>query len=155
LPEGPIGRHLPDKQSVADIEFGVNIAKEIGRLDIGQAVVIQQGYVLGVEAVEGTDALIARCEALKMDAKGGVLIKVCKPNQESRVDLPTIGVKTVENIAKAGFAGIAAEAGKSLIIGRDLVERRANELGIFVIGFSLAQSESATNPNADSAQGAV
>jgi DUF1009 family protein len=155
MPEGPIGRHLPDKQSVADIEFGVNIAKEIGRLDIGQAVVIQQGYVLGVEAVEGTDALIARCEALKMDAKGGVLIKVCKPNQESRVDLPTIGVKTVENIAKAGFAGIAAEAGKSLIIGRDLVERRANELGIFVIGFSLAQSESATNPNADSAQGAV
>lgn len=138
MPEGPVGRNLPDKQSVADIEYGVKIAKEIGRLDIGQGVLVQQGYVLGVEAVEGTDALIARCEGLKMAPKGGVLIKVCKPDQEKRVDLPTIGVKTVENIANAGFAGIAAEAGKSLIIGRDLVERRANELGVFVIGFSLA-----------------
>jgi UDP-2,3-diacylglucosamine hydrolase len=140
MPEGPIGRNLPDKESVTDIEFGVKVAKEIGRLDIGQAVIVQHGYVLGVEAVEGTDALIARCEGLKMVPKGGVLIKVCKPDQEKRVDLPTIGVKTVENIAKAGFAGIAAEAGKSLIIGRDLVERRANELGVFVIGFSLAET---------------
>ena len=149
MPEGPIGRNLPDKQSVLDIEFGVRVAKEIGRLDIGQAVVVQQGYVLGVEAVEGTDALIERCEGLKMAPKGGVLIKVCKPDQEKRVDLPTIGVKTVENIARAGFAGIAAEAGRSLIIGRDLVERRANELGVFVIGFSLAAADMASNEPED------
>lgn len=143
MPEGPIGRNLPDKAAQEDIALGVKIAKEIGRLDIGQAVLIQQGYVLGVEAVEGTDALIERCTHLKMSPKGGVLVKVCKPSQEARVDLPTIGVKTVENIAKAGFAGIAAEAGKSLIIGRDLVERKANELGVFVIGFSLADEVAA------------
>ncbi len=140
MPEGLIGYNLPDKSAQEDIAYGVSIAKEIGKLDIGQAVIIQNGYVLGIEAVEGTDALIERCEALKVAPKGGVLVKVCKPSQEARVDLPTIGVKTVENIARAGFSGIASEAGKSLIIGRELVERKANELGVFVVGFSLADT---------------
>lgn len=136
MPEGLIGRIYPDSKSILDIEQGLKIAKEIGRLDIGQAVVIQHGHVLGVEAMEGTDALIMRCAALKVSPYGGVLVKVCKPQQESRVDLPTIGVKTIENIAAAGFVGVAVEAGKSLIIAKDLVERKANELGVFVVGFS-------------------
>lgn len=137
MPEGLISKVFPDKQSQADIEIGVSLAKEIGRLDIGQAVVVQQGHVLGVEAMEGTDQLIARCGALKLSDRGGVLIKVKKPHQERRVDLPTIGVETVKRIAEAGLSGIAVEAGGSLIVDRKAVERAANEHNIFVVGFTV------------------
>ena len=137
MPEGLISKAFPNKQSQADIEIGVAMAKEIGRLDIGQAVIVQQGHVLGVEAMEGTDKLIARCAELKLSDKGGVLIKVKKPHQERRVDLPTIGVETVHRTSEAGFAGIAVEAGGSLIVDRAAVERAANEHNIFVVGFTV------------------
>jgi len=137
MPEGLISKAFPSKQSKADIEIGVAMAKEIGRLDIGQAVVIQQGHVLGVEAMEGTDKLIERCGELKLSDKGGVVVKVKKPHQERRVDLPTIGVETVNRAAAAGFAGIAIEAGGSLIVDRAAVERAANEQQIFVVGFTI------------------
>ncbi|MBN66067.1 MAG: UDP-2,3-diacylglucosamine pyrophosphatase [Rickettsiales bacterium] len=136
-PEGLIGGLYPDKKAQADIEFGAQIAKGIGELDIGQSVVVQNHQVLGVEAVEGTDNLIKRCADLKVEERGGVLVKVKKPNQEKRVDLPTIGINTVENVAKAGLAGIAAEAGGSLMIDRREIAKRADELGIFVVGFSV------------------
>lgn len=136
-PEGLIGTIYPDKRAQADIEFGARIAKAIGELDIGQSVVVQNHQVLGVEAIEGTDALILRCTSLKTEDKGGVLVKVKKPQQEARIDLPTIGISTVENAAKAGLAGIAAEAGGSLMLDRRALARRADELGIFVIGFSV------------------
>ena len=135
-PEGLIGHHLPDKRAQADIETGVRVARAIGELDIGQAVIVQFGRVLGVEAAEGTDALIERCGPLRAEGMGGVLVKAKKPQQERRVDLPTIGVSTVERIHKAGFAGIAVEAGGSLIIDRAKVRATANALDIFVIGFS-------------------
>jgi DUF1009 family protein len=136
-PEGLIGTIFPDKRAQADIEFGARIARAIGELDIGQSVVIQNQQVLGVEAIEGTDGLIARCASLKVEDKGGVLVKVKKPQQEARIDLPTIGIATVEAVAKAGLAGIAAEAGGSLMIDRRAIARRADELGVFVIGFSV------------------
>jgi hypothetical protein len=137
-PEGLIGSHYPDKRAQSDIAFGARIARAIGELDIGQAVVVQNQKVLGVEAVEGTDALIARCATLR-DDKGGVLVKVKKPQQERRVDLPTIGVATVQNVAKSGLAGIAIEAGASLIINRREVARTADALGIFVVGFTMLE----------------
>lgn len=137
-PEGPIGGVRPDKRAQADIEFGVRIAKGIGDLDIGQAVVVQNHQVLGVEAIEGTDKLIERCAALKVEERGGVLVKVKKPTQERRVDLPTIGVATVEKVAAAGLSGIAIEAGSSLMLNRRALARRADELGVFVIGFTLS-----------------
>ena len=136
-PEGMIGSIYPDKRSQADIEFGAKIARGIGALDIGQSVVVQNHVVIGVEAIEGTDKLMERCAALKPDERGGVLIKVKKPQQDSRVDLPTIGVSTIERAAAAGLAGIAIEAGATLIIDRRDVARRADALGVFVVGFSM------------------
>lgn len=136
-PEGLISSVYPDKRAQADIEFGARIARGIGQLDIGQAVIVQNHQILGVEAIEGTDALIERCAKLRADERGGVLVKVKKPQQERRVDLPTIGVETVERIAQGGFAGIAVEAGASLIVNRKEVARAADMLGVFVVGFTI------------------
>lgn len=133
-PSGVLGAVRPDAQAQADIALGVRVAKSIGAMDIGQAVIVQQGYVLGVEAVEGTDALIARSAGLKMAESGGVLVKVAKPQQDERVDMPAIGVETVKNMAAAGFAGIAVEAGHALIIDRAAVIAEADRLGVFVVG---------------------
>lgn len=138
-PEGMIGSIYPDKRAQTDIEIGARVARAIGALDIGQAVIIQNGLTLGVEAVEGTDALITRCAGLKREEKGGVLVKVKKPQQETRVDLPTIGIATIERLAECGFAGVAIEAGSSLILNRREVARRADALGVFVIGFSILE----------------
>lgn len=138
-PEGLIGSIYPDKRAQIDIELGARIGTEIGKLDVGQAVIIQNQQVLGVEAVEGTDALIKRCSLLKNEEKGGVLVKVKKPGQEERVDLPTIGLETIEQVAQAGFVGIALQAGASLILNRREVARRADQLGLFIIGFSILE----------------
>jgi DUF1009 family protein len=138
-PEGMIGSIYPDKRAQADIESGARIARSIGALDIGQSIIIQSGLVLGIEAIEGTDGLIRRCTDLKVEEKGGVLVKVKKPQQEKRVDLPTIGVETIERLAECGFAGVAVEAGASLILNRREVARRADALGVFVIGFSILE----------------
>jgi DUF1009 family protein len=138
-PEGLIGSIYPDKRAQADIEFGARIAREIGALDIGQAVIVQNNVVLGVEAVEGTDGLIERCGTLKTEEKGGVLVKVKKPQQDSRVDLPTIGIPTIERVAAAGLAGLAVEAGATLMLDRRELARRADQLGVFVIGFSILE----------------
>ena len=138
-PEGMIGSIYPDKRAQTDIETGAKIARAVGALDIGQAVIVQNGQILGIEAIEGTDALIERCASLKIEPNGGVLVKVKKPQQEKRVDLPTIGLATVERIAACGFAGIAIEAGASLIVSRREVARRADALGIFIVGFSILE----------------
>ncbi|MDX2094546.1 MAG: UDP-2,3-diacylglucosamine diphosphatase LpxI [Alphaproteobacteria bacterium] len=138
-PEGMIGSIYPDKRAQSDIETGARMARAVGALDIGQAVMVHNGIILGVEAAEGTDGLISRCALLRPEEKGGVLVKVKKPQQERRVDLPTIGVETVERLAECGFAGVAVEAGASLILNRREVARRADALGVFVIGFSILE----------------
>lgn len=130
---GPLGDISPDEDAQADIVQGFQTAKHLGALDIGQAVIVQNQVVIGVEAVEGTDALLARCAPLMLNQGGGVLIKACKPQQERRADLPTIGLKTLEGVAEAGLKGIAIEAGRSLVVDRDAVRDRANVLGLFVI----------------------
>lgn len=133
-PRGVLGKVQPlDAQS--DIDAGIRVAKELGRLDIGQAVVVQQGVILGVEAVEGTDALIGRCGKLRRKGRGGVLVKSCKPQQDRRLDLPSIGVRTVRKCFEAGLSGIAVEAGASLILDREGVVDAADRLGMFVVGF--------------------
>lgn len=138
-PAGPLGQHIPDKQTQKDIEIGARVVKAMGEFDIGQAVIVKNGLVLGIEAAEGTDGLIERCNGLKGEGKGGVLVKARKPLQENRVDLPTIGENTIERISQAGFAGIALEAGHALIVNRSKVIRLADNLGLFVIGFSLGE----------------
>ena len=132
--EGPLGKIHPDLQSEADIEHGLRIARAIGTLDIGQAVVVQQGLVLGVEAIEGTDELLRRCAALRREGLGGVLVKVEKPGQERRADRPTIGLRTVVLAAETGLLGIAIEAEATIVLDRDEVIRAADQAGLFVVG---------------------
>lgn len=133
-PAGPFGRLTPDEQAKADIERGLDVAAGLGSLDVGQAVVVQEGLVLGVEAAEGTAALIERCAGLRREGPGGVLVKISKPGQDRRLDLPTIGIETVEAAAAAGLAGIAVEAVRTLVIDRPGLTRLADDKGLFVIG---------------------
>lgn len=133
-PEGVLGKIKPTEQNMVDIAKGMRIAKALGSLDIGQAVIVENNYVLGVEAAEGTDAMIIRCANLKNEERGGVLVKAKKPLQEARVDLPAIGPATIENIYAAGLMGVAVEADGSLILDRAQVIARADRLGIFVMG---------------------
>lgn len=134
--EGKIGALEPDEDARKDIARGVEIARALGRLDIGQSVVVQQGLVLGVEAIEGTDALIARCATLRREGPGGVLVKLAKPQQDNRYDLPTIGPDTVRAAASSGLRGIAVEARRSLILDRDSAIQEADSRAIFVIGIA-------------------
>ncbi|MGB9153621.1 MAG: UDP-2,3-diacylglucosamine diphosphatase LpxI [Alphaproteobacteria bacterium] len=132
--EGALGTVTPDDQAKQDIARGVIVARALGQVDVGQSVIVQQGLVLGVEAIEGTDALIARCADLKREGPGGILVKLAKPQQDDRFDLPTIGPDTIESATKAGLRGIAAEAGRSLLLDPDRVRQLADEAGIFVVG---------------------
>lgn len=137
--DGIFGGIEPDQEAWADIDRGVAVARALGAQDVGQSVIVQQGFILGVEAVEGTDALIARCAGLRRNGTGGVLVKVKKPQQERRADLPTIGTTTVRNAAESGLRGIAVEAGGSLIVDREAVRAAADESGIFVVGIEVPQ----------------
>ena len=140
LGEGLLGRIAPSDDASSDIAHAMDIARAIGRLDVGQAVAVCRGLVLAVEAAEGTDAMLARVaelpEALRgrPDAPKGVLAKAPKPIQETRVDLPTIGPATVRAVARAGLAGIVGEAGRLLVLDRDEVVALADELGVFILG---------------------
>lgn len=134
---GPIGRHRPDANALSDIELGARVARSLGAHDVGQAVVVQQGVVIGVEAVEGTDAMLARCAGLLQDGSGGVLVKVKKPDQERRADLPCIGPQTVRACSEAGIRGITVEARGALIIERPLVAATADAANLFVVGVEI------------------
>ncbi len=138
-PEGPLGRIPPDAADLADIRRGIAVVQALGRLDVGQAAVIRDGEVLGVEAAEGTDQLIARCVALKPVGTGGVLVKLAKPQQDRRIDLPTIGLTTVENAARAGLKGLAVESGHTLILDRAALVAAADAAGIFVYGIPASE----------------
>lgn len=138
-PSGPLGVRSPDQTAAGDIARGIEVATALGRLDVGQAVVVQQGLVLGVEAIEGTDQLLERCGRLRRQGPGGVLVKMRKPQQDHRLDLPTIGTKTVEGAHRAGLRGLAVEAGGSLIMDRPAVATTADALGLFVTGIEVGR----------------
>lgn len=135
-PVGVLTATAPDEAAQRDMRRGIDVAHALGALDVGQSVVVQQGIVLGVEAIEGTDALIARTASLRREGAGGVLVKLAKPQQDGRLDLPTIGPDTVASCVAAGVRGIAVEGGRSQIVDRAEVVRRADEAGLFVIGLS-------------------
>ncbi|MFH1158132.1 MAG: UDP-2,3-diacylglucosamine diphosphatase LpxI [Pseudomonadota bacterium] len=134
-PEGVLTKKQPSPENKADVEYGFRVVKALGSLDVGQAAVVQQGIVLGVEAVEGTDALLERCGGLRRKGRGGVLVKTCKPQQDRRMDLPAIGLRTLRHAYEAGLEGIAAEAGASLLLDREDVVSAADRLGLFITGF--------------------
>lgn len=133
-PEGVYGNVAPSIKDWEDIRHGVQVAKILGQADVGQAVIVQRGLVLSVEGIEGTTELIRRTAALKRKGAGGVLVKVAKPQQDRRVDLPTIGPQTVQAICDAGFKGIAIEAGSALLAGADQTIALADKLGVFIVG---------------------
>jgi hypothetical protein len=134
FPTGVITKKKPNKKQRRDIEFGWQNARAIGRLDIGQCVVIRNCTVLAVEAIEGTDATILRGGALaKEDA---VVVKVKKPGQDFRFDLPATGLTTIRSLQKVKGAVLAVEAGQSLLFDRELMVEEANKAGIVVVGVS-------------------
>jgi UDP-2,3-diacylglucosamine hydrolase len=133
-PSGRLGRHAPDGEAEQDVALGVRVARALGALDVGQAVVVQQGQVVGVEGIEGTDRLLERCGELRLAGRGGVLVKLKKPQQERRADLPTIGTDTVARAAAAGLVGIAIEADQTLLVDRDATIAACDASGLFLLG---------------------
>jgi len=131
--EETYGTRLPTAGQAADVATALAAARQLGADDRGQAAVAAQGRVVGLEDDAGTDALLKRMVAEPL-ARGGVLVKCAKPQQDRRVDLPTIGVTTVENAAAAGLAGIAVEAGAALIVDAAATASAADRLGLFLIG---------------------
>src|SRR5262249_11377765 len=117
-PKGQLSRLAPDAQAMADIARGVAVCRALGAVDVGQGCVVQLGLVLAVEAIEGTDAMLARAGSVARGGLGGVLVKLSKPGQERRADLPTLGPVTIANAAAAGLRGIAFEAGGALLADR-------------------------------------
>jgi UDP-2,3-diacylglucosamine hydrolase len=136
-PEGVIGQIRPDELALSDISRGIVVATALCALDVGQACVVQQGLVLAAEAIEGTDAMLARAGELRRDGPGGVLVKVGAAKSEGRADLPTIGSSSVHAAAAAGLRGIAVEAGCALIIDREPTIQAADAAGLFVIGIGI------------------
>lgn len=135
--EGIYGNVKPSKEDMDDIRRGITVAKALGAVDVGQAVVVQEGMVLAVEAIEGTDMVLSRAATVKKPGKAPVMVKVLKPGQDLRVDLPAIGLLTIEQLKKYGIKGIAVEAGGILLIERETVIRQADEAGIFIIGVKI------------------
>ena len=133
-PAGLLSRAAPDPQARADIARGIAVARALGAADVGQGCVVQQGLVLAVEAIEGTDAMLSRAAGLARPGPGGVLVKLVKPGQDRRADLPTIGPDTVRAAAAAGLRGIAFEAGGTLLAGRDALGGVADAAGVFLLG---------------------
>ncbi len=133
-PRGLLTETGPDAQAMADIQRGITVARALGAVDVGQGCVVQQGLVLAVEAAEGTDAMLARCVALTRSGPGGVLVKLVKPGQERRADLPTIGSATIANAAAAYLRGVAFEAEGTILADREALVAAANAAGLFVLG---------------------
>ncbi len=131
---GPLGHVSPSPEQERDIARGVRAAREIGRLDIGHAVVVQDGAVIAVEGAEGTDALIRRCATLPRGGARGILVKMAKPQQDRRVDPPTIGCDTVAHAGTVGFSGIAFEADRTLVVDLPAMIRAADAAGLFLVG---------------------
>lgn len=130
--EGLIAGPNPNRKSKTDLEFGFRIAKESSRLDIGQTVVVKGGTVLAVEAFEGTNAAILRGGTL--GKSGAVMVKVSKPNQDFRFDVPVIGPLTLQTAAEAGLSAIGIESGRTLLLEEDRLRSLAGKHGISIVG---------------------
>jgi DUF1009 family protein len=140
MPEGCATRNVPDRDAMADIAKGQEVLRALGPFDVGQAVVVIDGHVVGVEGIEGTDELLARIAALRAASrirakKGrGVLVKAPKSKQDLRFDLPTIGPRTIEGAAAAGLSGVAVVAGNTVVADAQAMIEAADAAGLFVTG---------------------
>lgn len=139
FPKGVLTRRKPSAGQIEDIHFGWRMAREVGRLDIGQCVVVRDRTVLAVEAIEGTDAAIHR--GGRLGKEQAVVVKVKKPDQDFRFDLPAIGTKTIESMVEVGASVLAVEAGQSLLFDGEAAIALADKAGIIVIGVEEINSD--------------
>ena len=140
IPEGILGRHQPSERDRSDIARALKVIAVLGPFDVGQAAIVAGNNVLAVEAAEGTDNMLGRIAELRRLGRvtsppgTGVLVKAPKPGQDRRFDLPSIGPRTIENVARAGLAGLAVTAGSTMIAEADQVTAAADRAKIFLVG---------------------
>lgn len=140
MPCGALGRLTPTEQDRLDIATGLSLLRAMGPFDVGQAVVVADNRVLAVEAADGTDAMLAHVAELRRTGRiptplrRGVLVKAPKPGQDRRIDLPSIGPRTLENAARAGLGGIAVLAGSTIVAEPERIPAAADGAGLFVVG---------------------
>jgi UDP-2,3-diacylglucosamine hydrolase len=142
-PEGVLTERSPDEDERKNIEYGLAVAQALAGFDIGQTVVVAAQACVAVEAMEGTDAAIERAGALMRTLEGGeastlarklTIVKVAKPKQDMRFDVPVIGTRTVETMIAAGATCLSVEAGRTLLFDREILLKRANASGIAIVG---------------------
>ncbi len=150
-PAGLLAGPPPDSLAQADLARGVAVVRALGAVDVGQACVVQSGSVLAVEAIEGTDRMLARAGLLALAEPGGVLVKLVKPGQDRRADLPTIGPRTIEAAHAAGLRGVAFEAGGTLVADLPACVEAANRLGVFLLGLDADLLDGAAAPRMEGA----
>ena len=138
---GLLTARAPDAEEAADIEYGRGIAREIARLDLGQTVVVSQRACVAIEAMEGTDEAIERAGRM-VNGRRLVVVKVAKPQQDMRFDVPVIGLPTLEVMRKANATALSLEARRTLVFDREEFVRRANEFGFAVVAAESADSKS-------------
>ena len=132
LKEGIYTKTQPKEQDITDAKRGLEILNLLSSADIGQACIVQEGIVLGIEAIEGTAELIKRCVSLKRNTNGAVLVKAAKNNQSELVDLPTIGLETIQALHKGNYAGLVISAGTTQVIQFEEVIKACNEYNLFL-----------------------
>jgi DUF1009 family protein len=140
MPEGLLTQAPADESSAADIAHGSEVLRALGPFDIGQAVVVIDRHIVGVEGIEGTDALLARIAQLRSEGRlrkkpgRGVLVKGPKLGQDTRLDLPTVGPRTIEGVARAQLAGIAVTSGQAIAAEAQAMIDAADSAGLFILG---------------------
>lgn len=132
-PAGPLTRRAPSTNEQKDIAYGLAVAREIARLDLGQTIVVKDQAVVAIEAMEGTDATILRAGQLAQ-GKPLTVVKVAKPNQDMRFDVPVIGVATIETMIRAGATALSITSGKTVLLGRTELVELANQHSIAIVG---------------------
>lgn len=137
---GVLTQHEPHSHQLADIAFGWRLAKEMGRLDVGQSVAVRERAVIAVEAIEGTDRAIERA-GLLCPSGGFTVVKVAKPQQDMRFDVPAVGLSTIETMKQAGASCLAIEADKTIIIDADETVALADRYGISIVALSAEKAE--------------
>lgn len=147
-PPGPLGKKGPSEDDIRDMSKAAAVIDALGPYDVGQAAVVREGFVIAVEAAEGTDEMLRRSavivarlrgEAGMATGRAGILLKRPKPGQERRIDLPTIGERTIELVSAAGLSGVAIEAGGSLVVDAKAAVARADEEGVFLFAYDRSQ----------------
>lgn len=131
LAPGCLTRRQPDERARQDIAYGYQLAKEMGRLDVGQTVVVRDGMLIAVEAIEGTDQCLKRTKSF-IKGQGGVVVKVAKPNQDQRFDVPTVGLKTLKRMKSVGLTVLAAEANETLFLEPEEMAAFADRHGMVI-----------------------